>query len=531
MVKFICKYCLENFKSSSLLLKHQRSDKTCINYRDIIFFCERCNLSIKGIKNIDKHIKTNSCCETASVISDDLNEYIFDDSDDEIDKQTIEEDLSLQKRIIKLENELKVEKIKNNTLLDVINKIKNDIYIEPQIHTENKLKIDTIIESKRETNELILENDIEPENDTKKAFKIFKSSQIEMIEEIDKQLIDDHIKTIDHKRYCIKQNFGNLERYNMLFKQEVDALKEVRVNANNKNLENIKNIRRSIIGSMPIDDYINLLNENNKVLFNLLEAKGHQAKKIPGFIFKTLSTLDMRLLHYENYYDVTLDVDEYSRFKVSLELFTKSFSYYSPFIFDDFIKFFFNYGTVLTPLKTCIEFYLFNPYGFNNVIYVPLKQSSDEDSYSFYILDSVEKGKRYWKMDCRLFELVENIVSSLTPFFVNIFRKMYQNVYKDNDFREDYYKVTLLNTDANQLLMNLVFLNNKKQLCNYLREIVKEKATHIPTPNDKFYLHADDAIIRKKASKNKETDMVDLIKSLFDTITGEQAVDLYRGKN
>ena len=108
---------------------------------------------------------------------------------------------------------------------------------------------------------------------------------------------------------------------------------------------------------------------------------------------------------------------------------------------------------------------------------------------------------------------------------------MYQNVYKDNDFREDYYKVTLLNTDANQLLMNLVFLNNKKQLCNYLREIVKEKATHIPTPNDKFYLHADDAIIRKKASKNKETDMVDLIKSLFDTITGEQAVDLYRGKN
>ena len=231
--------------------------------------------------------------------------------------------MSLQKRIIKLENELKVEKIKNNTLLDVINKIKNDIYIEPQIHTENKLKIDTIIESKRETNELILENDIEPENDTKKAFKIFKSSQIEMIEEIDKQLIDDHIKTIDHKRYCIKQNFGNLERYNMLFKQEVDALKEVRVNANNKNLENIKNIRRSIIGSMPIDDYINLLNENNKVLFNLLEAKGHQAKKIPGFIFKTLSTLDMRLLHYENYYDVTLDVDEYSRFKVSLELFTK----------------------------------------------------------------------------------------------------------------------------------------------------------------------------------------------------------------
>ena len=92
MNKFTCKNCLDTFKTSSLLLKHQRTSKTCITYSNILFLCEKCNYTTKGIKNIDKHIKENLCknnTETESILSDDLNEYIFDDSDEE-DKKIID---------------------------------------------------------------------------------------------------------------------------------------------------------------------------------------------------------------------------------------------------------------------------------------------------------------------------------------------------------------------------------------------------------------------------------------------------------
>jgi len=535
MNKYICKNCLDNFKTSSLLLKHQRTSKTCITYSNIIFICENCNFTTKGIKNIDKHIKENSCknTDTDTILSDDLNEYIFDDSDEE-DKQIIDsnidikEELSLQKQIIKLETELKKEKIKNNTYIEIIDKLKSKD-IDLIVNTTTPVIIDN--QYIRQISPCNSENKSTDECDTKsyKSYKTIKIANTDSPKEPDKQEVENHIKKIDHEYYCKKQNFGIFEKCSMAFKQEFDNMKESRIT--DTTLENIKNIRQTLIGSIPIEQYKNLVEEHVKIINNLLESKGHQTKKIPILILKSLNSLDARLIYYGNYHDTTLNIDEFSRLKTSLEIFAKSYRYYSPFMIEEFAKHFYNYGSVLVPLKTCIEYYIFNRYGFNNIVYVPLKQSSDDDPYSYYILEGVVKDKRYWKMDCRLFELTENIINSLKHYLISIFRKIYQVIFKDNEYREDYSKYVVLRNDAQQLLKNIFLLSDKKTMCNYLREIIKERSTYIPKQNDKFNLTADDVILKKKASKYIESDKVELVKMLFDNISSTQAVDFYRGIN
>ena len=73
-----CEYCLETFRNSEELTKHNKQGKTCIKYKDILFVCKKCKFSISGIKNIDKHIK--SCNEETN---DNLSYELISDEEQE----------------------------------------------------------------------------------------------------------------------------------------------------------------------------------------------------------------------------------------------------------------------------------------------------------------------------------------------------------------------------------------------------------------------------------------------------------------
>ena len=60
------------------------------------------------------------------------------------------------------------------------------------------------------------------------------------------------------------------------------------------------------------------------------------------------------------------------------------------------------------------------------------------------------------------------------------------------------------------------------------KDNIINNATYIPTENDKFNLYRDDPILKKKFQTLKDDDKSDHIKLLFDNITSEQAVDMYR---
>ena len=103
-------------------------------------------------------------------------------------------------------------------------------------------------------------------------------------------------------------------------------------------------------------------------------------------------------------------------------------------------------------------------------------------------------------------------------------------MFHDNLYRSDYKTANVITEyDCEQLLRNIYTMANQKQFCCFLRNIVKEKATYIPTENDKFNIYGDDNLQKKRFSSIKEKEISDdkigLARLLFDGISIEEAVD------
>lgn len=394
-------------------------------------------------------------------------------------------------------------------------------------------KLDTIIESK-----LIEKEDIEPiftlytqeEEPSPKSkkhstYKTLKKC-ITMAEELTPEDKTNKIKQINES---IKQPvILDLSDYKKIFSECFDQIKINRFYS--KSMEEIKKTKLKIIDLIPYSEYEKLLRDHVTILENIFKEKDYSDKKILNTIPKSMSALDMRILQYSNYINTELEMDDIQKLKKSLSIFNASPEFYTKFVSIDFFKKFFNYGSVIFSLKESIELYLFNTYDFNNVIYTPLKQSTEKDPYSFYILESIKQKKRYWKMDCRLEDLSNNFIYNIKPYLIKLFRKIYFDVFHDNLYRQDYKTTNVITEyDCEQLLRNIYLMANQKQFCCFLRNIVIEKATYIPTENDKFNIYGDDILQKRRLAGIKEKeisdDYINLTKLLFDGISIEEAVD------
>lgn len=397
-------------------------------------------------------------------------------------------------------------------------------------------KLDTILEAK-----LIDKEDVEPlftlyippgEEETQspksKKHSTYKTLKkcIEMAEEL----------TPEDKTNKIKQINENIKLpvplvmsdYKKIFEECFDQIRKNRFYS--KSLETIKKTKTNIIDLIPYFEYEELLKEHVRILENIFKEKEYNDKKITNTIPKSMSGLDMRILQYNNYINTELEMDDIQKLKKSLSIFNTSPEFYTKFNCVDFFKKFFNYGSAIFSLKESIDLYLFNTYDFNNVIYTPLKQSTDKDPYSFYVLESINKEKRYWKMDCRLEDLSNNFIYNIKPYLIKLFRKIYFDVFHDNLYRKDYKTTNVITEyDCEQLLQNIYTMGSQRKFCCFLRNIVKQKATYIPTEKDKFNIYGDDNLQKKRFSKINEKeisdDMIQLTRLLFDGISIEEAVD------
>lgn len=468
-----CKYCLEKFDSEEKIIEHQTSSKYCIKYKDISFTCLKCNFNTVGIKNIEKHsLNCNTKIEENQIINT------------------------------------------NNLLLRLEKKI--DILLNSNNNTKEKESVNIETE-----NEIVLS----PKNKKSSNYKTLKNC-LELVDEPDDEFKNKKLKEINDFNKNIKS--FNIEDSNKIFNDCFEQIKQNRFYT--KNLDLIKKIKSEIISKISYSDYINILKNHIKILEKIFTEKEYVEKKIITIISKSLTSLDMRLLFYPNYINTELETEEIEKLKICLSI--SSVSYYVSFNSKNFYNNFLNYGCVICTIKENIERYLFNIYNFNNVVYIPLKQSSDKDPYSFYILENINKDKRYWKIDYRLEEFSNSFITNIRPYLIDLFRKIYYDVFHDNIFRIDYKsKNSITEFDCEQLIQNIFKLSIPKDFCNFLRNIVKEKATYIPSENDKFNMWGDDIIQKKRFLNKKETtDISDIIKLLFDGITSEEAIDFYRNQ-
>ncbi len=539
-----CEYCLEIFKNKLLLKKHIKNAQYCIKYRNIRFTCLNCNFSTIGIKNIEKH--TIECNDNIGINNDNLVDNTSNELDNDVkqeqqdkindDNLSYEFDGSfydLKEKNIDLEILLRIE-TKIDNLLEATNKKKKKYDVNKTICTNviNDLKnlTNTELQNNQEENCVLNKNnDIKVSNKKSPEVKNFRSigKVIELKEEPSDKVINDKIIAIENKINEIKNMYKEqIISSEIIFEECFKFILKNKTYTRELNL--IKINRLKLIEMLSQEDYIKLLQKHVTKLENICKEKHYSDKKTSNIITKTLNTLDTRLISYVNYHNVPLEMDEIQKFKNSLFFYHYSPPYYAIFKPEKIFESFLNLGCGISTIKENIERYLFNKYGFNNIIYVPIKSSTDDDPFSFYVLDKVDK-KRYWKMDCRLEQLIIAFIDNIKPYLIKLFRKFYYDVFNDNDYRSNYSNLSpITENECQQILQNIYTINNFKEFSLLLRNIVKNNATYYPTENDKFNMYSNDMVQKKRFNIKEPVDNTEVLKLLFDNMTNEQAVDCYR---
>jgi hypothetical protein len=551
-----CNDCYSIFNNEKSLLRHQEIAKYCQQYKHVIFTCSKCLFSTKGIKNINSHIESCNITVSESPVDPistfqkrilELEEELknFKNTNSEV-----KEKLSTQIRLEKFKNKIYSHLIEENThikISDILTEEEDGIHvyngnsnIPIYIHDIIKNKEGFVIKrlsSHKDQNIKILKrsrsrdsanNTSEIAEGKKQSYRSIKSC-IPTVSECSVQDLSIKFNLVDSKNEKILEDFGNLEEAKKNFNECFEKLKQSRVYT--KILEDLSRKRMNIFARMPLSDYQNLVSEHIRTIEDIFREKNYTDKKSIGIISKGLTSLESRLISYGNYTQSHLEIDEIEKLDKVLDLGKQSSKQYTIYNSLTIFNCFYNYGVILFPIKKNLERYLFNSYDLWNIIYLPLPKNTDDDPYSFYVLDRLSKEKRYWKMDCRLEDLSSNLIANLLPYMISMFRKLYRDVFGDNDFRKDYSsKCQITECDCEQLLQNIITVGQPKDFYNIVRTIVKNKATYTPTENDKFNLYGDDSLQRKRFHDKEDIDLVDIIKQLFDDISSEEAVDFYRSR-
>jgi hypothetical protein len=485
---FLCSICNKSFDSKVKLRLHKKISK---HYEDVLFTCLKCQYRSTVLNNLEKH----SCIDYEHPI------------------ENYEE----------LQHKLQIEIAKNKIYAEIISKNTNILLDE--LTLEKKEVLNLCEDSKVLINSKPIP-DLNIEEKRGSSYRPVKHMKIvcERTEKEQQYFIN---KAKENKLKMLEQFSVPKDAY-PVFEQDIETLKTSRMYT--KVMEHIRNIRWSIIGNMLLSKYIELVYKHIELFKGIFLEKNYSEKKTRSIISSGLTAMEQRIISYEGYTETHLDVDDMQKFEISLTLNTIFPENYAPFKYVEFYEKFLNYGSVLFSLSDNIERYLINIYESYNVIYLPLPKSQTDDPFSFYILESVHRNRRKWKMDCRLEELSNGLISNLLPYLISKFRNIFHDVFHDNDYRKDYsQKCQITECDCEQITHTILMLSNPKQMRIKLREIVMKKCTYYPTENDKFNLYGDDSIQRQRLESGKdETDPVNVIRQLFDNITSEDAVDFYR---
>ena len=373
----------------------------------------------------------------------------------------------------------------------------------------------------------VVEKTQEIEDNKKILYKAFTNIQLVNEPSIDEQ--NNKISEVD--KYINETDGLTLSDANKIFEECFRDIEKSKVYS--KILERIRNTRLQING-INTDEYSLLIKEHIDRLTKLFQDKGLSDKIVMKNIATSLSSLEIRLvLYYPLYINTELIIDELTKYKKCI-IYTLNFpKKYVPFNYDEIFKTFFNHGTLLCTLRECIERNFDNIYGYNNIVYIQMPKSTDNDPFSFYHLKKIENKKRYWNMDCRLEDLSNKFIDNVRPYLLDMFRKIYFDVFSDNDYRHNFLsKMSKVELDVKQIIQNICLLCNPKKFNKFLRNIIKDKATYKVTTNDIKNLSADDSSQRRRYENDRENiDPVESMKLLFDNISSEDAVDYYRSVN
>ncbi len=299
-----------------------------------------------------------------------------------------------------------------------------------------------------------------------------------------------------------------------------------------KHFPGIRSSRKQLLTSTTFKNYREILQNHFDTIMDYFKTRNiTNETRAFQYIKKLFSNLELHLLSYGKYENYDIDLDEIMDLEKCLN---NSIAYFS----DDFkildinliLDTFHSIGFCYFDLKSRLSQALVNPYGCHSYIYLPLKTKKEKTKenvlYSFYALEKVEKNKRYWILDCRLDDLSDKIINFLLPNLIVLYRQLYNHYFHDNDYREN----LSFSGEGEQLLQNIMLLCNRYAFSDLLRGIVAKFMIYKPTKDDRFNMKSDDLQLKEQYIKRSDVECMDCVKQLFDNISVENCVKIYKEK-
>ena len=412
--------------------------------------------------------------------------------------------------------------INKDSQLDALKKRIKELerQLENQVDNEKKEEIKSDSE---------VEQEVSPEPKKKKTVYKTVKNQIDLVDESDLARNFDEVSQALENENKNLWNTSQSECLNYI-NSKVNGLKTTRNYT--KLLSDIKDQRLFLLKFFSLEEYCGYLHSHINEIKDILKSK-----KIDLLIkTKILLPLEMRLLFWNSFENTTLEVEEINIFKSSLNFKHGVSKLFNTFNREAYLKEFLNYNIAMFSMKENIEIFTVNKFGINNVIYLPITRSTKEDPYSFYYLEKICGDNRNWRMDCRLEELVTDFVDIVLGYCINLYRKLYHIIFRDNNYRSD-IKIynSLLECECQQLVENIILLSSPSKIFKLFKDIIVEKCSYTPSRLDKFNLYSDDMLQKKQFTKliSQDENKLNITKlgELFDDATTEQTEEFLKKFN
>ena len=547
----ICRDCWTPYKTEKMLNRH--TSEHCSKYKNILFTCQNCNFYTKGIKQIEDHIKIcdkqennilnnqfgklqekyNNLKKEYDTFSDKIN----DNAEQKEEFDTIKKQLLIEKT----KNKIYQNIIEHNTNIKLDDILSIDNYSIKFLNPNDTLKLYiyenfqsnpeyTIINNQPDTEIQQKDKQKDKEKVKKEKYRVInKTTEINIDEEFIEQQnnTQEKIDRIIDKHNSIPITIENVQEiFVQCFKQLSSSKFYTKI------LNILQKERNKVFNLYTLETYKELIQHQVQEMENIFKAKKYSDKKIQSIVIKGLSPLEARLINYNKFYELELDIDEIDKVKEVLQIQNCESDNYTIFDPDILSYKFMNYSVVLIPLEQLIEIFLYNRKGYNNLVFVPLPKNCENDPFSFYSLEYTDDKINKWKIDTRLESITNHLQRQILPYMISLFRNLYKQVFSDNDYREKYTEFCpLTKYDCEQLLHNIIKVSDQKVLSKIIKNIIKSKFMYKPTENDKFNLSTDDILQKKRLQEQEDIDLVDIVRMIFDGISTKEAVDFLRYKN
>jgi len=280
---------------------------------------------------------------------------------------------------------------------------------------------------------------------------------------------------------------------------------EINKNVKKPNTEKLQELQKAfskVLECVSIKRYREFLENYIKKLEDILKVH-HKGKKLKSLLSQSLSGFDQRVIRYNEFHNVYCNEDQLLSLHCNLHRNMPTELLIPPG--ETFKEFSEPILLTFCSVPEILKSYFCRGITYANFIYLELPKKS-VDKYSFYTLKKIDKGQLNWQLDCRAENISLNLTDMLKGNYINTFRTLFLEVFKDNDFRPNFIDIARYCTDEfKQLLRNITFCCKNVGFRTFFQNLIYENNRRAPTKTDKVNMQSDDKNQKKRLETEKDT--------------------------